>query len=212
MDFICSIELFRASSAPGGRVARVPVVWDSSLHPHTRQTEASAVERIRPPLRHDVALERIWHLSCFRRPALKTHRRGDSLETHDRHMRPHRARIDGPMPTTDRAGIESNGDRSLAECSRVAARRSSFRAPVSWTLNKSGRAKHPFRNRGSGPLEVGAGEAEAFNAQSTTRRRSPTRNDAELPRRRAGDCRAPARRSARRRDGYARGPWAAAPA
>jgi hypothetical protein len=58
-DFMLSIELFLASSAPGGRVARVPVVWDSSLHPHTRQTDANAVGRIRLPIKNDVVFERI---------------------------------------------------------------------------------------------------------------------------------------------------------
>jgi hypothetical protein len=58
-----SIVLFWASSAPGGRVTMVPVVWASSLHPHTRQTDASAVGRIRLPIKNDVAFERIWHLS-----------------------------------------------------------------------------------------------------------------------------------------------------
>jgi hypothetical protein len=63
MDFIFSIELFLASSAPGGRVATVPVVWASSPHPPTRQTEASAVGRIRLPLQNDVVFERTGHLS-----------------------------------------------------------------------------------------------------------------------------------------------------
>jgi hypothetical protein len=63
MDFMCSIDLFWASSAPGGRVTVVPVVWDSSLHPHTRQTEASAVGRIRLPIQNDVGFERTGHLS-----------------------------------------------------------------------------------------------------------------------------------------------------
>src|SRR5262249_60605023 len=63
MFFICSIELLRASSAPGGLVARVPVVWDSSLHPHTKPTDASAAGRIRLPIKNDVALERIGYLS-----------------------------------------------------------------------------------------------------------------------------------------------------
>lgn len=61
--FMFSIDLFWASSAPGGRVTRVPVVWDSSLHPHTKQTDASVVGRIRLPTTNDVALERIEHLS-----------------------------------------------------------------------------------------------------------------------------------------------------
>ena len=63
MDFMYSIDCFWASSAPGGRVTVVPVVWDSSLHPHTKHTDASAVGRIRLPIKNDVTLERIWHLS-----------------------------------------------------------------------------------------------------------------------------------------------------
>jgi hypothetical protein len=63
VDFMCSIALFLASSAPGGFVAKVPVVCASSLHPHTRQTDASAVGRIKLPIKNDVAFERIGHLS-----------------------------------------------------------------------------------------------------------------------------------------------------
>jgi hypothetical protein len=63
MAFMLSIDLLLASSAPGGRVAKVPVVWDSSLHPHMRKTDASAVGMIKLPVKNHIAFERIWHLS-----------------------------------------------------------------------------------------------------------------------------------------------------
>jgi hypothetical protein len=62
MDFMCPIDRWWASSLPGGEVTVVPVEWASSLHPHTRPTGASVVEKVRLLIKNDVTLECIWHL------------------------------------------------------------------------------------------------------------------------------------------------------
>jgi hypothetical protein len=63
LDFIYSIDLFWASSAPSGRVARVPVVWASSLHPDRRQRGARTLGRIRLRIRNDVVFGCIGDLA-----------------------------------------------------------------------------------------------------------------------------------------------------
>jgi hypothetical protein len=65
MFFICSIDFCRASSAPGGRVTVVPVVWVSSVHPQMNKSGASAAGRIRKPLNKHIVLERIVNLSII---------------------------------------------------------------------------------------------------------------------------------------------------
>ena len=116
MDFMFSIDLFWASSAPGGRVTKVPVVWDSSVHPHTRHTDASTVGTIRLPIKNDVALERIWHLTIV----VSSDGPG-TFTTEDSHLGHlsgaglHLVRIDESMPATGEASIESDCDWTLAE-------------------------------------------------------------------------------------------------
>jgi hypothetical protein len=104
-----------ASSAPGGRVAKVLVVCDSSLHPHTRQTEASAVGRIRLYIKSGVALERIWHLSIVVSADWPARFTAEAAHSgHDSGAQPRRARIDGSMPTNQWASVESDRDRMSA--------------------------------------------------------------------------------------------------
>jgi hypothetical protein len=123
MDFICSIDDFRASSAPGGRVTVVPVVWDSSLHPHTKQKGASAAGRIRIPLKKDMAVERIGYLTLMVSADVpgRFNIRGVSLEGRLRRAGLRRSRIEESMAATGQAGVELVRDSKYAGKSRVAA-------------------------------------------------------------------------------------------
>jgi hypothetical protein len=97
------------------------------LHPHTKQTDASAIGRIRLPLKNDIALERISYLSIVvsaDRPR-ESHSPGVPLGTRLGRAGPYRAHIDESMLTTGQAGIGSDRDWTSAMCSRVAAWRSS---------------------------------------------------------------------------------------